>query len=24
VNDDRKGYWARLGLPDRGDLGDVS
>lgn len=24
VTDDRKGYWARLGLPDRGDLGDVS
>ena len=23
VTDDRKGYWARLGLPDRGDVGDV-
>ena len=22
VTDRRKGYWARLGLPDRGDLGD--
>ena len=23
VTDDRKGYWAKLGLPDRGDVGDV-
>jgi DMSO/TMAO reductase YedYZ molybdopterin-dependent catalytic subunit len=23
VTDERKGYWARLGLPDRGDLGDI-
>jgi DMSO/TMAO reductase YedYZ molybdopterin-dependent catalytic subunit len=23
VTDKRKGYWARLGLPDRGDLGDI-
>lgn len=23
VTDCRKGYWARLGLPDRGDLGDI-
>lgn len=23
VTDHRKGYWARLGLPDRGDLGDI-
>ncbi|MCH7736111.1 MAG: molybdopterin-dependent oxidoreductase [Chloroflexi bacterium] len=23
VTDDRKGYWAQLGLPDRGDVGDV-
>jgi DMSO/TMAO reductase YedYZ molybdopterin-dependent catalytic subunit len=23
VTDDQKGYWARLGLPDRGDVGDV-
>lgn len=23
VNDQRKGYWACLGLPDRGDLGDI-
>ena len=23
VADDRKGYWAELGLPDRADLGDV-
>ena len=23
VTDERKGYWAKLGLPDRGDVGDV-
>ena len=23
ANDQRKGHWAALGLPDRGDLGDV-
>lgn len=23
VADERKGYWARLGLPDRADLGDI-
>ena len=23
VTDDRKGYWAELGLPDRGDVGDA-
>lgn len=23
VADDRKGYWARLGLPDRADVGDI-
>ena len=23
VTDERKGYWAGLGLPDRGDVGDV-
>jgi DMSO/TMAO reductase YedYZ molybdopterin-dependent catalytic subunit len=23
VTDERKGYWARLGLPDRGNLGDI-
>jgi DMSO/TMAO reductase YedYZ molybdopterin-dependent catalytic subunit len=23
VTDERKGYWVRLGLPDRGNLGDV-
>ena len=23
VTDQRKGYWAQLGLPDRGDVGDV-
>ena len=23
VTDDRKGYWAELGLSDRGDVGDA-
>ena len=23
ISDQRKGHWARLGLPDRGDLGDI-
>jgi len=23
VKDNRKGYWANLGLSDRGDVGDV-
>ena len=23
VSDDRKGHWAKLGLPDRGDIGDA-
>jgi DMSO/TMAO reductase YedYZ molybdopterin-dependent catalytic subunit len=23
VTDERKGYWAQLGLPDRGNLGDI-
>ena len=23
VSDDRMGHWAKLGLPDRGDIGDA-